>query len=365
MAIQAKTIEQILQDISDSLVAQGALVNDMGDGAKLRMIARAFAAPLAEAWSDLAAVERDSNIATARNDSLDLLVNTFGLFRKTGNQAAGSLLAIPYDPTTVEVIQPGEIFLVGNSTLVSTGEAVLASPYALVPAEAGLPGSRFNLPGNTVVLAARDVLNEKFAFVVGETLNAQGQGVGSFAGGEDREEDDDLRGRFADFIQSLTRATYKAVYQAVLGIPDIKSLTLVENVPMIGFISLYVDDGSSNTAIGAGLKAQIEETLLEWRAAGIGLRIRPLEKVVDDVVVDLTVDKTVVPADVEAAVTTALERLLNGYAMGETVYLSRIVDVAFNTPGVRNVRVLGPTEDVTVRAHQVFRPRSVSVNAHT
>jgi uncharacterized phage protein gp47/JayE len=362
MAIVPKTVEEIIDDITTALVDQYAISSDVGQGTVLGALVRSFAAPLASLWADLTVVERDSNLATAEGESLDLLVNTFGMSRVTGAYSEGSVVARPKAPSNVGNVVAGSYFVYGDLVLEVLESVALMAPYSIIPVRSGTPGSAFNLPANTPLLSTNDTLNAQFTFAVGSGLNGQGTPTGGMSGGTDTELDTELRQRFANFLQSLTRATYQAVLQALQSIPELTSVSLLDVTPMPGFISVYIDDGSSSTVVSDEIKAIIESTLLDWRAAGIGVRIYMLDKVVDPVVLNITVDPTSVPADVQQAARQSIIALLAGYAQGQPLYLSKLVDTAFNVAGVLDVKVLSPAADIIVGTHQAYRPSSVTVN---
>lgn len=365
MALITKSIEDLIEDYAEALEAEEAEITDLNQGSKFFAQTRATMRLFSELWRVLGEVKRDSNIATATGESLDLLVNTFGLFRKEGNASIGFVIVVPKSPTSKDKLAVGELILVNGGTLSVTSETVLAAPYAIVPVQAVAVGRRWNLSGGTVVEPARKAVDDNFTVMIGDRLNARGQAEGGLYGGQDREDDEELRARFADYIQSLSRATYKAVYQALLGIPGIISVTVVENYPMIGFLSIYLDDGSNNPQLPKNLIAQVEEVLMEWRAAGVGIRIRPLEKITEALTLDVTVDRSVAPSAMEAAIAAEVERVTSLYKQGQSVYPAAVADVAFKFPGVLNATLTSHTELIKVLPHQVFRARSVNVHAHT
>jgi len=362
MAIVPKGINDLLQEISDSLVDSYAVSSDVGSGTVIGALVRSFAAPLADLWASLVEVERDSNIATATGDSLDLLVNSFGMSRDAGGYASGYIIATPKAAGNAAVVTSGSTFLYGNLVLVVGVDAALQAPYSRILVTAGTIGADFNLPAGTLVLSTNPTLNDQFSFVVGLRLNGTNMPEVGLMGGQEPESDSELRQRFAGYLQSLTRATYQAVLQALQGIPELKSVALLDATPMPGFISVYIDDNSAATEVSEELKASIEQTLYSWKAAGIGVRIYMLDKVVQPVVINLVVDSNSVPAAVQQTVRQAVIALLNGYAQGQSLYISKLVDIAFNTAGVVDVKVISPTQDVTVGSHQAFRASTVTVN---
>ena len=365
MPITPKTLEQLVQAVSVELEALNSPVTDMNEGALLGTIVRAIMAQEAELWRALQEVEQDSNLATATGTSLDLLVNAFGMSRKQGSVASGAVVAVPRSPNKIAIIGQGEFILIGTGVFIVKQTTTLAAPYSIVPIESGTVGARWNLSENTTATAARAALNDDFTFAVGTSVGTDGRPKGGLAGGTDVELDADLRRRFADFLISLVRGTYKAVLLAVQSMDEIKSATLIENQPMIGFISLYIDDGSANPTLTEDLKTKILTKLLDWRAAGIGVRLLPMQKVSMDVLIDLQVSKDVIPSQVEQAVTQAINSLLNGYTQGQTLRLSKLVDIAFDTVGVINATVVKPTGDVIIQPQQAFRAKTVVVSAHT
>jgi len=362
MAIVPKTVNDILTEISDSLVDSYAVSTDVGAGTVIGALVRSFAAPLADLWASLADVERDSNIATATGDSLDLLVNSFGMTRSQGSSAMGYVIAQPKALTNVGVVTEGSNFIYGNLLLVVGSDTALQAPYSRIPVTAGTLGADFNLPAGTVVLSTNPTLNTQFSFVVGNQLNGANLPEIGLVGGQDPESDTELRARFASYLQSLTRATYQAVLQALQSIPSLKSVALLDATPMPGFISVYVDDNSAATEVSEEIKTAVDQALYEWKAAGVGVRLYMLDKVVAPVTINLVVDSASIPATVQQTVRQAIIALLNGYAQGQPLYVSKLVDVAFNTAGVVDVKVVSPAEDVAVGTHQAFRASAVTVN---
>lgn len=362
MAIVPKTVDEIIAEITTSLVAQQAGSVDSGTGTVLGALVRSFAGPLATLWQELQIVERDSNIATAEGESLDLLVNTFGMSRNSGSYAEGSLIATPRAPSNVGNVTEGDYFIYGDLVLVATATTSLQAPYSIIPVRSGTLGSDYNLPANLEVLCAKAATNTNFKFSTGSLLDSRGLPSGSFSGGTNAELDNELRDRFANFLQSLTRATYQAVLQALQAIPELRSVALLDAKPMPGFISVYVDDGSTASEVSAATKDLVEQALFDWRAAGIGVRVYMLSKVVRPVVLNITVDSNSVPAAVAQTVRQAITTALSGYAQGQSLYLSKLVDIAFNTAGVVDAKVVAPTTDVIVQTHQAFRASSVTIN---
>jgi uncharacterized phage protein gp47/JayE len=371
MAIVAKSLDDVLSDLSDYLVEEGSKVildrdrlNDFNQGAKLKIFTRAVGRAVSDCWRSLSEVERDASIASATEESLDLLVSTFGLSRKLGSTAVGFMIAIPNSVGVTATLNTGDVFTVNNGTLVVMDSRIIAGPYAIVPIQSVNPGVNWNLTAGTALKAARTSLNSSFKFFVGSSLSVLGVPQGGMSGGEDQELDDDLRARFADYIQSLVKATFKAVSQAVRSVAGVRSVSIVEYFPQIGFFSCYIDDGSANPTVSTGLISAVEAVLFETRAAGVGVKVRAMEKNTADVELEVTINRSVVPATVEAEIIANLTAALNNYSLGQPLFTSKLSDIAHNTDGVIGVKVVKPTGlKYEIEPQQVFRPRSIVVNA--
>lgn len=369
MAIVPKTIENLMDDIATELVNSDAAIDDWNDGSKIKIQSRGFARIVSDCWRALVEVQRDSNPATVVGLAQDLMYNVFGLFRKQGSQAQGFAVAIPKSLASPAIaITPGELFtLSGTTTFTATASATLGTPYAVFPIQCTVIGSKYNLPAGTQLTPSRNAITSAYDVYVGSTLDTRGLPTGGLEDGQDRELDEDFRVRFGDYIVSLTRGTYRAVYSAIASLAWIRSFSLVQYMPSVGFMTAYVDDGSSNPDLSDIRKAELLALVDEWIAGGVGFRAQAMQKVTADIVIDITVDKTInVPiATVEADVEAHISELLSTWGLGEQLYTSRVEAMAFDIEGVLAAKVTSPASEViAILPQQVFRPLSVTVNAH-
>lgn len=365
MAITPQSIDDLMEELAVNLSdpANPALITDLNQGAKFKQFAQAVMTPVARLWDSLVQVDQNSNYATMSGEPLKLFVNALGFYERSGSPSVGSVLAIPKSTGTTGTLNAGDVLIYNNATFVVLTRTLLASPYSVIPVQSGNLGTQWNLPAGSVLVSPNVTLNQGFNFRVGSSLNALGNPQVGLSQGEDAENDSAIKSRFADYIKSLTRAVYDAVYQAALGIPGIISLALVEFQPFIGMMTLYVDDGSSNLVVNPTLEDTIQTTLKAWRASGAGLRVLPMEKVLGSVILTIVGapgnDALVIKAGVEAAVTAAL----NNYKYGQTFYPTSTVPVAFEVAGVLSVSIAAPSEPfITIEPNQVFRPASVTAN---
>lgn len=372
MSVVPQSLDDLMTEFAGNLVnatdpvtglPDPAQITDLNQGSKFKQYVQAIMVPIARIWSNLQDVSETSNIATATGEPLTLLVQALGYYPNTGSPSKGNVLAIPKASSNTGTLNAGDILIYNNASFVVLTSTTLASPYSVIPVQSANLGTQWNLPANTALVSGSDTLNSKFSFLVGNSLNAQGVPTGGLADGTDAATSDQIRSGFADYIKSLTRGVYKAVYQAALTIPGILSVALVEFAPLIGMMTLYIDDGSSNVTVDPTLSQTIQNTLIEWRAAGAGLVIQMMDKVLQactiNVVGAVDTDPVALQAQVEAALTTAL----NNYGYGQSFYPSNMVSIAFTVPNVVSASVVAPTvAEVTVGPNEVFRPLSVTAN---
>lgn len=372
MPIITKSIEDLLDDIAKELATPSdptvppSKLTDWNNGSKVKILSRAFASLLADCWRALAEVEQQSSPVTATGDSLDLLTSVFGVTRKLGSKASGFAIAIPkYAAATPVTVPLNEPFRFQSATFITTSGAILSAPYTVIPITCTVIGAQYNLSANTKLTSLNSSIADNYDIFIGASRDALGLPKGSLAGGTNIETDDELRARFGKALLSLVRGTYTSVYSAIAALTWVKSFSLVEYEPMIGYLTAYIDDGSSNSSLSDINRLELEDTIKEYVAAGIGVKVKMFQKIILDVKLDVTVDKTFAVATVETQVQNYIDSKLQEMKLGQTLYTSMIEALAFDIPGVVAAKIIEPAgESVAVLPSQVFRPKSVTIDAH-
>lgn len=170
-----------------------------------------------------------------------------------------------------------------------------------------------------------------------------------------------------------------AIEQAVLGIPGIVKCTVFENLDTlgrpIGYVQAVVADSyteqfitSSTTPATyatqlASLTNQIDQLLLEWRAAGVGVQIRFASVVIQTIRIILSYAAGADEDAVAAVVLSKMVQKVNNLAPGETLALEDLRTILRNTSGVYYTgnEILTPTGDVVPLPGQVLRTSSTFV----
>lgn len=361
MPLVIPTYQELMQSFANELAENpDAVVTDLNQGSKFGMgYVRPILARLARLYEELRVAERDSNPATATGDSLELMSNFFGLQRSGGEFARGGILAIPRTPGDTILLPAGTAFAVEEGTLATTALYGAADPYSVMQVVAGVRGEQMNLAAGRELTPLTQSLAARFQFIVGEGYDASGKPFGGLVGGAKEETDDALRIRLITHMASLSKGIYLAIYSGMLRIPGLRSFIITEHSPMVGFITITVDDGTNNTLVSPTMVGLIDAMLRDTKAHGIARRLYALDKVRAAVEVRVKVSPAMVPATVKAAVEAYLLEQLSEFPQGFTLEPSKLNDLAFDVDGVLAVEVVSPTAPVVVGSQQVFRPSSV------
>ena len=371
MAFEIKNIEQLLDDAQIAVIASGSPLTDFSQGSISYTLLRAFMGVLAKGYVNLDEAFLSSFIATAEDLALDAHVNSYGVFRRQGTLSSGNLIATPKVPSTpisqlVSADVTSFVTIDGSQRYTANTDLTLGGPFTLVDVSATQIGGAFDLPPRTPLFCEDGFISDNWSFVVGtDGYDGAGIPIGFLRGGSDRELDDELRLRFADFINSLSRSTYRAVRSSILAVPDVTSVVLLEYTPAVGWFTAFIDDGTDappQTLIDA-----VKTALDDSKACGIAYEVFAMPKVFVDITVQVKIDPNFSSAAIQQAVTDSIQTLLNGYTFGQSLYLSKIVDACHGTssgaiPGVLKATVFQPTTDQIIGPEEIIRAGLITVS---
>ena len=266
------------------------------------------------------------------------------------------LIAIP---ASVQASVDDQFFLTTATSSIPAGDATSLP----VPAEAIRVGVVGNILANAI-----DTLNGKGALVTSIPSIQFVINDSAFAGGEDRESEENRAIRFQAEIQGLTRSTVLGIIASVLALDGIKSVSLRENFPSAGQITVIADDGSG--LLSAAKKIEVEKVLdgdpddlanfPGVRSAGITANVEAPFVIPVDVVIVITRVGTLSDEDeIQTAVQSAIEQYINTRKLGEDVIRSEIIKVAKNAnPSVYDVSLTIPLANTVIDDSSLARTGS-------
>jgi uncharacterized phage protein gp47/JayE len=347
-------------------------------GSDLNILLAAPAAMADECIGQLAGLRADLFSGTARGDALDRLITDRypDLIRKQAAPSYG-YLTFSYSPAV------SSAFTIPDGTVASTADGIQFITVGSAAVATGATSTR--VPIRSVLAGANQKATAgKITNLISTLSGAPTSGmtvsnVTATAGGEDKETDGDYVVRYQKHYLAARRATTGAIEQAVLGVPGIVKATVYENLDTlgrpIGYVQVVVSDSFTEQFLTtsvlpatyatqlASLTTQIQSTLREWRAAGIGVTVTFASVVIQTVRLLLSY---VAGADESAVNNIVLARIvqkINTLPPGQSLALEDLRSILRTTSGVfyTGGEVLSPVGDVVVQPQQVLRTSSTFV----
>jgi uncharacterized phage protein gp47/JayE len=244
-----KSRSDIIRDLINSTVARTNLT-DVNEAAILRHLLTAVGSEIFSVYGQFTNLASLFDFQTAEGDDLDerakeILGGT--LTRNAASRATGSLTFSRQTVGTVVNIPAGTICSDENGVQFTTTAVGTITIAALTSGPVQAKAVNLGSSGN-IAAATSDTGVKSFASTKPPGVNAVTNDI--FAGGLDRESDNDFRARIENFIQSLPRSTVQSLESIVLGITNassgkrVTSSHVYEPPTNPGTATLYIDDGS-------------------------------------------------------------------------------------------------------------------------
>jgi len=374
MQLSLQTFTTLMQNMAAAVEASATQLLDVTVGSTLRAVLESNASiALWMQWLILL-VLRTTRAATSNGTDLDSWMADFSLTRLPAVSATGSVTFSRFTPTAMALIPAGALvrtadgtqtFQVGIDTLlvswasVSNGYFIAAGVASLdVPVTAQTAGARGNVQAGTITLLASAIPG------IDSVTNAS-----PFQNGLDAELDTAFRSRFCNFIASRSRATLVAVGYAVSSIQQGLNYTIQENQdptgrPLMGSFVVTVDDGSGTPP--TSLLAMVQIAVDAVRPVGSIFSIQPPLVTIVDVSLTIGVTAGTIKAQVMPLVGSAISSYINGLAIGTSLPLTRIAQIAYSaSSAVINVSQLlanGNASDITPTVSGVVKAGVIAVN---
>lgn len=281
-------------------------------------------------------------------------------FTKLAAASAGGLVRVSISAQAAQVIVPsGTVFSqpFGPVTYASTADGLIppGNTFVDVPVVATTTGGASNL-GSGVAFT---LSNTPALLLAATNLNA-------FISGRDLETDDQLKTRFNDFIQTLSRSTVDAIafgardraflldtagnqVERVVSVKVVEPYLLNALQP-VGLVLLYVHNGSGATS--PALVARVVEILHGYylpdgtrvpgyKAAGVQVNVSAATETPVPIMAVLTARPGYLHADLVAAATLSIASYLLLLGIGEPAVMAEVVTLAMEVPGTGNF-ILAP-----------------------
>lgn len=156
------------------------------------------------------------------------------------------------------------------------------------------------------------------------------------AGGGDRELNTSLRSRARAFPAGVQRATSRALEVGAMSVAGVRQAVLVEPLDAEGYPSgsvlLYIAD--ANGQANSALVAKVVRALLDWRAAGVPVRVVGSVPTFVEVRLSIGYLSGFATSTVQARVRAAIVNAINALRPSDPLYVSALISAARTVPGV-------------------------------
>ena len=337
MNISLQSFTTLVQNMCAS--AQGACSDlvDVSVGSVTRALLEASASVALWLQYLVLQVLTMTRLATSAGEDVDSWVGDFGLTRLPGTAAVGSVTLTCLAPQSQSAVVP-----VGCVVRTSDGTEsiqVTADPTNLAWAAASAAYVRPAGTGSiTVPIQALTVGTA--GNVQAGTINLLGQSVAGIdtvtnalplVSGVNEEPDASLRARFVSYINTRARATLAAVENAVGGVQQGLTATVLENVDAsgnsrLGTFTVVADDGSGSPA--PALLTRIAAAVDLVRPVGSVFAVLGPTLIIANVSMTLTIAAGASAAAVQQNVVSAVTSLVESLGVGEALPYTRLARAA-------------------------------------
>jgi uncharacterized phage protein gp47/JayE len=181
----------------------------------------------------------------------------------------------------------------------------------------------------------------------------------AFTTGQNEEPLSELHARFNAHIESVGRATLKAVEYSIRSVDEVSGVNLTEKP---GRVTAYVHD--RNGHLSEYVQSKVIDSLQEYRAAGVFVEVLPVKRKEIELEVEVTLRRR---SQATAVFRREVEDAIKGYISGLTVSQDLILSSLtyairhLDRSAIYDVKVKVPEGNVRVSGSEIIRTSSVKV----
>lgn len=372
--MNTKTFTDFLQTGAAAIQSSASKLVNLTVGSVMRALLEACSQFAMFLQSLIVYVASITRLSTSSGSDVDSFVADFGLTREAAVAATGTVTFSRSSTTQAAVIP------VGAQVQSQDGSVTFSVIADTSNANYDSTTEQYTIPAGTASLGilvqcdtAGSVGNVQASTI--NTLTSAIPGIDSvtnaaaFTNGVDEETDEALKARFALYIAGLRQATKTAIESAIDDLQQGLSYQVVENQTktggtQLGYFYVVVDDGTGSPS--ATLLATVNTAIDAVRGLTITYGVFAPTVVNATVAMTVTVSATANASTVKGLVQTALQNYINSLTLGETLYYTRLAQVAYDASSdvvnVSGVTLNGGTADLTASVQEVIKYNSVTIS---
>ena len=346
-----KSFNDVLNDLMSELVVRTPFTN-LNPSAAIRGLLEVIAKVIADLYGLVKTVMQQSFVQTATGSWLDLRVREMGLVRRAAVKTKVNLTFRSNTPVAQNITIPvGTICksqkdASGNDyRFITIAEAVLEEGQTSVQviAEAELPGKAWNV--------GQDTITRMVTRVTG--IHAVRNGAGFLIReGSDPESDEQLRERAISKWETLGLGGTREAYRNwATSVPGVVAASVLDDFPFgpgtVGVVIL-----GENGVPSAELKGEVHQYIKARKPLTADVRILAPEIRSIDLDLELIRYANADQATVETGVREAIDSYSGRLQLGEGLIIARLINEIMDVPGIYNLKVKSPGQDVNVSVDQ-------------
>ena len=346
-----KSFSEILDDLMTEVVVRTPFTN-LNPSAAIRGLLEVIAKVLTDLYALVKTVMQQSFVQTATGTWLDLKVREMGIVRRPAVKAKVNLTFKSNTPVAHNITIPvGTICksqkdASGNDyRFITIAEAVLEEGQTSVQvfAEAEMPGKGWNV--------GQDTITRMVTRITG--INAVTNGAGYLIReGSDPESDEQLRERAIGKWETLGLGGTREAYRNwAMSVPGVIAASVLDDFPFgpgtVGVVIL-----GENGIPSAELINEVNQYIKARKPLTADVRILAPEIRMVDLDLEVIRFANADPTAVETGVREAIDNYSGQLQLGEGMIIARLINEIMDVPGVYNLKVKAPLQDVNVSVDQ-------------
>lgn len=380
MALSLQNFSTLVQNMAAAVQSSAAALIDLTVGSPLRAILEANASiALWLQWLILQVLAL-TRLATSAGPDVDSWVGDFSLARLPAVAATGSVTYSRFSTAAASLVPLGALVKTLDGTRVfnvardatnaawngSTGYAVAIGAASVTVPVVDVTTDALNNPS---IGAAGNVAAGAIGLIASTVAMDTVTNAAPFTTGIDAESDTALRARFANYIQTRSRATPPAIGFAISQVQQGLQYTIAENTTALGAYQpgnfvVTVDDGSGAPA--STLLANVSAAINLYRPIGSTWVVQAPTVTTATITLTITCSPTAAKtAALLLAVEAAVIAYVDGLPDGATLPYSRIAMAAYmadpSIVDVTGVTLQGGTADLVPGISGVIKATLASV----
>lgn len=346
-----RTIEEIIDQMRTSLVDDNSELANFPEYGNLYAIYRSVAAAIVEQDVKINTVSSNLFLNSATGEALDAKGKEFNIIRRDGLPSTGGIIVLG-DITNI----PAGTILTDNQTGL---QFTVVNRISLI-AQRGIGTIEcVEFTGLANLNAGRELFSSLFPntkFIIGTSYDPfLSLYRGGLIGGSERETDDQLRQRIINTLSTLSTSTINALELAALNVNGVSKVTVVENNPGLGYITVYINNSQKS------ILNQVKSRLNNTKPVGVAIQIKSFTSITIDIDLTVTSYNSTNTVNLNNKISAAIQTLLNGLSSNSTLSREAIAGSVINVPEVINVAVTNPTSNIEILSNEILTLNNLNI----